>query len=390
MTAATAIVDWVLSTPLIDGVFFGSSDGETEGPPICAVAVAGQLRGYGKGLTQSQALASAVGEVLELQAAAQPDPTRLILAPFADIAAQAFDPRWLCLYSPMQYQRPLFPFKPFDPLQPIHWIQGRWSDTGERVYLPAFAVYLSDQLAPEALCQVTSNGLAAGISYEAARDHAVLELYERDAFLLSWLAQLPKTKVDPLQLPPSTAHIIEHLQTRGARTEVYLLAEGPPALVALAVGIGDGIEWPAYTLGLGAAQNSGGAIEKAILELGQTSPSLARIWRRQETSVPARPQDIKTLREHALYYCDPSHRSEFQSWLAAPAGLSNISSLNVRIATVDITPSNLIDSPFQVVRALGKGLQPIYCGYGFEQVACERLTNLLNGASTNSAPCPIY
>jgi ribosomal protein S12 methylthiotransferase accessory factor len=383
--AATAIASWVAETPVIDGVLFGSSDGEVDGPPVCAVAVAGKLRGYGKGVTQSQALASAVGEVLELFAASQVDAQRLVYCAFAEIAERAFDPRWLGLYTAEQYQRPGFSFWPFDPQAPLHWVKGRWLDTAEPVYLPAFAVYLCDQFAGEALAQMSSNGLGAGESLEAAIEHAVLELYERDAFLLSWMALLPKNKLAAVD---DTAGILAHLEARGAETEVYLLAQ-TPAFVAAAVATGDGVRWPAVTLGLGAARHAKDAVAKAILELGQTAPYLARVWRRGEVTLPATPQDVRTLRDHALYYCAEQHRPEFERWRNTPPGSPFLRSAEVRIAFADLTPPALADSPYRVVRALGCGLQPLHSRCGLERLACERLAGLLADAPVNTAPCPI-
>jgi ribosomal protein S12 methylthiotransferase accessory factor len=373
--AAAAIAGWVAETPLIDGVLFGSSDGEVSGPPVCAVAVAGGLRGYGKGETQSEALASAVGEVLELYAAGRVDAKRLIYASFAELGESAFDPRWLGLYSAEQYARARFPFAPFDPGAQMHWVEGRWIDSGARVYLPAFAVYLADQFAGEALCQVTSNGLAAGDTLSAAVEHAVLELYERDAFLRSWRGLLPKRRVTG-----DCAGIVAHLAECGAQTEVYLLAE-MPVCVAAAVAVGDGVQWPAFTLGLGAARDSDRAVRKAILELGQTSPFLARVWRTGEVRVPAKVEDIQSLQDQALYYCDAKRCPEFELWRQTADGLTTLDQADVRLAVADITPVELQDGPYRVVRALARGLQRVECGYGFDRVVGAR--------RRNDAPCPI-
>ncbi len=373
--AATAIATWVSQTPLIDGVLFGSADAEVEGPPVCAVAVAGALRGYGKGHTQSQALASAVGEALE-QVAARRVEQRLLCSTFADLgSARAFDPRWLGLYSAEQYARAGFPFRRFDPHTKLHWVEGRWLDTGERVYLPAFAVYLSHQFASEALCQVTSNGLGAGHSLAAAVEQAVLELHERDAFLRSWMGLLPKRNI----AVDEANGILAHLSERGARTEIYLLSDAPVPVVA-AVAIGNGVDWPAFTLGLGAGRSVAAAAEKAILELGQTGPYLARLWRRAEVPLPKTREDVTTLQDHALYYCDLAHRAEFERWLQGPDGLAVLDA-GYRIALADITPVELKDSPYRIVRALGCGLQAVWSGYGFERVASY--------AVKNEAPCPI-
>src|SRR5579862_8286879 len=104
MSPSAGIADWVASSSIIDGVLFGPSDGHVEGPPVCAVAVARGFRGYGKGVTQSDALASAVGEALEQYAASRVRVQQLRRASFREIEGLAFDSRWLCLYNDEKYR----------------------------------------------------------------------------------------------------------------------------------------------------------------------------------------------------------------------------------------------------------------------------------------------
>jgi ribosomal protein S12 methylthiotransferase accessory factor len=369
---------------------------ESEDAPVCAVAVARGYRGYGKGLKQSDALASAVGEAVERWAAAQVDGERLVRASFRELGNDAFDPRWLCLYSAEQYRLPHFPYHPFDENQPLHWIAGRWQDTGEPIYLPAFATYLTDQFVPEALCQSTSNGLAAGSSVEDAARRASVELYERDAFMTSWTALEGAVRVGMGEVEAGIADIAARLEAQGAKLEAFLVGSGDPIFVAVSVGLGQGDRWPAVTLGLGAARNWSEAIGKAILEHGQTGPYFAHLWRSKKAPIPATPEQIVTFEDHALYYCDPSHRAQFDCWRecanAFEPGADNETGRTgdaVRIAVADLTPPELESSPFRVVRALARGLQPIYCGPAFERLPTPRLRARLAGRRPNPAPPPI-
>jgi ribosomal protein S12 methylthiotransferase accessory factor len=399
MSPATDIADWASASPIIDGVLFAPPGTEAEDAPVCAVAVARGFRGYGKGLKQSDALASAVGEAVERWAASRVDREKLVHASFREVRRElgneAFDPRWLCLYSAEQYRLPHFPYRPFDENRPLHWIAGRWLDTGEPVYLPAFATYLTDEFVPEALCQTTSNGLAAGLSVEDAARRASLELYERDAFLTSWIALEGAVRVGIREVEAGIADVAACIESQGALLETYLLATGSPVFVAVSVGLGHGDRWPAVTLGLGAAGNCCEAIGKAILEHGQTGPYFARAWRSKKTPIPATPEQILTLEDHALYYCDPSHRVQFDCWRdranALEPGAHHESGRtdDVRIAVADLTPPELESSPFRVVRALARGLQPIYCGPAFERLPTPRLRALLAGRMPNPAPPPI-
>jgi len=332
-----------------------------------------------------------VGEAVERWAAASVDSERLVRASFRELRrrADAFDPRWLCLYSAQQYSLPHFPYRPYDENQPLHWIAGRWLDSGEPVYLPAFATYLTDKFAPEALCQTSSNGLAAGLSAEDAARRASLELYERDAFVTSWTALSGAVRADLQGVEPGIAQIAARLEAQGARIETYLVARGNPVFVAVSVGLGQGDWWPAVTLGLGAARDRSQAIGKAILEHGQTGPYFAQVWRSKKARIPATPSQILTLEDHALYYCDPSHRAEFDRWREGVHHETSGIGDDVRIAVADLTPPELESSPFRVVRALARGLQPIHCGPAFERLPTCRLTVLLAGRPPNLAPPPI-
>jgi len=385
----TDIADWAISSSLVDGVLFSPPDGE-DALPICAVASARGHRGFGKGTTQQGALASALGEAMEQYAAARVPRERLVRASFSDLNESAFDPRWLCLYSDEQYNRPDFPFRRFDKNEPRHWIAGRWLDNDEPVYLPASAVFLSQELAADAFCQTTSSGLGAGRTVGDAIARAELELRERDAFVTSWISCRGALPVRSTPAGEHMSKISARLEAAGAQLETYLVANGDPVFVAVSVGLGDRVRWPSVTLGLGAGFAAEEAIEKAILEHGQTGPYLANVWREASRQIPSRPDQIQSFLDHALYYCDSAHRREFDEWRESSAWPS-IADVHegVRIAAADLTPPELLESPFRVVRALAKGLQPIHCGHGFERSYTSALRHRMFGRPAHTAPLPI-
>jgi ribosomal protein S12 methylthiotransferase accessory factor len=161
--------------------------------------------------------------------------------------------------------------------------------------------------------------------------------------------------------------------------------------------LGDGSRWPAVTLGLGAGNDRRQAVTRAVLEHGQTGPFLADQWRGRKCPIPATHSDIRTLHDQALYYCDPAHRAEFDSWRSgAPSAIgdsagkgADVQNEDVRIAIVDLTPPELLDSPYCVVRAVARGLQPVHAGFGLERTYTKRLERLLRGREPNPAPPPI-
>ena len=345
------------------------------------------MRGHGKGVTHADALCSALGEAFEQYAARHLPYEPFFRAPLRDIHEFAFDPRWLGLYSSPQYQHPEFPYRPFDPERAISWTRGYWLDSGESVLLPAAAVYLDGNLeSEEGLCQMTSNGLAASDSVPDAAARAALEVYERGEFLRTWLTRRPASAADLSALPSEIARLPRHWQESGARTEVRLLCRDP--YVALCIARGDGVHWPAITLGLGAGWQADDAVRKALLEHGQTGPYFARLWRNRERPIPANPGDIHSFEDHAMYYCDPAHVAAFDFLREGPAHPPPATA-DVRIAIAEITPRELEGSPFRVVRALARGLQAIHCGFGLERSPAPQIERDLGGKAANGDPVPL-
>src|SRR5215510_1265086 len=144
--------------------------------------------GWGKGLTVSGAVLSAVGEAIERYAASLPDADRIVWERPDDLDEEFLDPRTFALYSDAQYDAAGFPYARFDPGVRHPWVLGKWLGSGAPVWLPAVFAFLSLTLQPEHLiCQGSSNGLAASTDPDDAARRATLELVERDALMAAWL-----------------------------------------------------------------------------------------------------------------------------------------------------------------------------------------------------------
>jgi ribosomal protein S12 methylthiotransferase accessory factor len=145
-------------------------------------AVPGPSIGSGKGLCEVEALVGAFGEAIERYSASRYRRQDLLVCSAPDLGADAFDPRRLALYTEEQHARPGFPYARYDPARPIHWVEGFWIDTREKVWAPALPTFFNFQACPRDLfCQVSSNGLAAGADMEDAALRALFELIGCDA-----------------------------------------------------------------------------------------------------------------------------------------------------------------------------------------------------------------
>ncbi|HEX4961192.1 MAG TPA: TOMM precursor leader peptide-binding protein [Thermoanaerobaculia bacterium] len=374
----------------------------TEGEPP---QVPEPMVGSGKGLCEVDALVGAVGEAIERYSASRYRRSDLLVAPYNEIADEAFDPRRLCLYAESQYDEPGFPFARFDPEQPIHWARGFWLDDRAPVWVPALPAFFNFQVGPpEYFCQVSSNGLAAGASVEDAALRALFELIERDAMMLTWMCRLPVRKIaidDSLE--PGAREVARLLAERGIAVELVLLDAGIAIPTVVCLGFGNGETTPAVSAALACHPDPRVAARKAVLEQAHVQPYLCRILR--ESKIPASPEEVLSLDDHALYYVPAERRAavDFLRGEGEPVPLGDLpvretsieacvqqlSAAGLRAAAVDVTSPDVVHSPFRVARALGTDIQPIHFGERFRRLGNPRLTELLGGRELNPHPHPV-
>jgi ribosomal protein S12 methylthiotransferase accessory factor len=362
--------------------------------------------GSGKGFTAVEAMIGAVGEAVERYAAARFDPRVIVRAPAAALGGDFLPPARLALYAEAQYAAPGFPYARLaDPAAPLDWTPGTWLDTGAPVYLPALPTYYDYPVRPgEHFCQVTSNGLAAGPTFAEAAFRAALELVERDTFTLTWLARLPSRRILLDASVDAPSRDLAHQLAAGAgRLELHLLDAGIHVPVVLCVVFGDGMRWPGATVSLAADPSPRRAVRKAVLEQGQGGPYYRRLLEERKSRIPALPDDVHTLEDHALYYFPPARASAFDFLstgptvaagdLAEPEGRSLaalvdlLRAAGLRIAVADLTTPDLAGTPFRVARALGPDFQQIHFGHRLAHLGNPRLAALARlGANPDPHP----
>jgi ribosomal protein S12 methylthiotransferase accessory factor len=411
-----ALAGWVdPRTGLISRIALELSGEAHAEPPIIATASppyvvgeGGALRrlpiGWGKGMTLSGALLSAIGEAIERYAPSLPDPDRIVWARPDDLDGAFLDPRDFALYSNAQYEREGFPFRRFDPNVRHPWVLGRWLGSEAPVWVPAVFAFLSLTLRPEhQICQGTSNGLAASMDPEDAALRATLELIERDAFMAAWLTGRPGRRVElDGALDPQLARVLAGVEALGAEVELLVLPDSACGTAALCLAFGDGDRYPGVTIGLGADLDPLAAVRQAILELAQTGPHLRRLMRARALPVPEHPGDVREMIQHAVYYFPRERAAAFDRLRhgATPVALRELApgnrqrslascaaalaAANIRVALVDVTSPDVATGPFRVIRAISPDLQAISYGHGLDHPPVERIR--IRGSASPAPP----
>ena len=379
--------------------------------------------GAGKGLSEQDAIAAAVGEAVERYCAFQLDPARIYLAQWADVCEAAISPPEFVLYSPQQYTKPEWPYQRWREEAKIGWIDGSELPQQRRVAVPASLTYLvhTPPQAEDAFTSATSNGLAAGMSLPAAVLAGLCELMERDAFLITWLNRLPATELDLRSSGELAARLQHHYARFSVQLRAFMLATDLPARTVVALSIDPDPARPAQVVGLGCHPDPRIALRKALFEVCQGRPAEARRF----IDHPPRGRlkqytDVKTLEDHSAFHSLPEQFREFEFlWkrgehaciedFSNPANgdpehdlahcVEALTGNGHRVAYVDLTLPDVAPCGIHVVRAIVTGLQPIHFGYDQARLGGTRLfelparlglaADLIDVDSLNPCPHPL-
>lgn len=186
--------------------------------------------GTGCALRPEQSMAVSVLEVVERYAGLHPRGKRTtVRASYHQLTSQgqpALDPTTLGLHSPEQYEyseqshccRHLVPYH-HDLV--CNWVWGYSFRSQSPILVPEHYAYYglaSSEENPAFVFEV-SNGCALGNCLEEAIFHGMMEVIERDAFLLTWYARLSLPRLDLLSVAdPTIRLLIKHLEYHSGYT----------------------------------------------------------------------------------------------------------------------------------------------------------------------------
>jgi ribosomal protein S12 methylthiotransferase accessory factor len=377
----------------------------------------------GKGLTETEAVAGAIGEAIEHYCASHPPIEPMQRAKASAVDSDAVRPADCVLFSAAQYATPGFPYRPLSEDTEIDWLPVTDLASGRTVPAPATLIHLNPRLrAPEeSLCPPTSNGLAAGPDLPSAIVSGLCELAERDGFLVHWLNRLPAPDLLLPDNDPVISGIVMHYRRFGIETHIFDISTDLPMYAMMALTLDHGGNGPAAVFALGCHLDPRRAAVKSLFEMCQVRPGVARSFAAIESGQRlAGYQEISSLEDHSNYFADPAHLPEIDFLLAAgprrnladlpnrslgsaeadlPVCVAGLTAAGHRAVFADLTTADLRDYPIRVVRTIAPDLQPMHFGYGQERLGGRRLfelprrlgyaTTLRSAADLNPCPHPL-
>lgn len=243
---------------------------------------AGRTRGgIGYGASREQALVGALGEMTEEFCTSRGVQARPeIVGSFSEMvrsrgASGVIDPLALCLEAGSDYS----------PEMPLEWFEVKKYPSGEPVLVPVewVACYPGDARPPSGRPLITpiTNGLGAGLSFDQALCHGLLELLQRDGNSVRFRALARGRAVDLASIrDPEARAILQTLERAGVQVRLKVAATDMGLANVYAVGC-DATERedaaPIMAAGCGEACHPVAevAIRKALLEFCASRSRLA-------------------------------------------------------------------------------------------------------------------
>jgi ribosomal protein S12 methylthiotransferase accessory factor len=243
-------------------------------------------------------------------------------APYNKIRDRALDPAECGFYADSTYRDdPMV--SPFDPDREIPWVQGHSLRDDRPVLVPARLAYYSAGLASDNFVFECSNGCAIGSCLEEAVLGGLLELVERDAFLVAWYGGTPLTEIDLASVEGGAVPaMVARAAMQGYDVHAFdnRIDLAVPVVTALAVRRDGGPG--SFSFGAGASLDPGAALEGALSEVLTYIPHLPRQVDERRAELEAMADDfgkVLHLKDHAQLYGLPRMTEHVRTYLR-PAG----------------------------------------------------------------------
>ncbi|HEX4226014.1 MAG TPA: TOMM precursor leader peptide-binding protein [Pseudonocardiaceae bacterium] len=266
--------------------------------------------GFGRARDFVSCRSTAIAEAMERLGGQWPWGQRTtVRGSYADLAPNALDPRTLGLFPPERYQDS--DYQPFTEDAVVNWVWAYSFGRSRPVLVPETHAYYRTTWQPgtagdKPFTFEISNGCALGGCLEEAILHGILEIVERDAFLMTWYAQLSLPEVDLANAPdPRIGLVVERIQRTGYRLRVFdmTLTEAIPAFWALAQDTTPDETRPRVVCTSGSALDPVAAV---LTALGELAPIVEQEVRRypaeadRARQLTADPELVRIMPDHSL------------------------------------------------------------------------------------------
>jgi ribosomal protein S12 methylthiotransferase accessory factor len=347
------------------------------------------------------AIAKGIGEAVERYCSAVFDYHALVYDTAEGLGEIAVSPEAFALYRPEQLESGRVPWQPFTRTSPLAWTMGTSLVSGRRLMVPAAMVYVPFHYVhsrPDTpIAQPISTGLACHCSFAEAAVSGLCEVIERDAFTITWQAELSRPRIAARTLPESAGELLRRFAEVGLAVEVMEITTDIEVPTLLTIALTDATTSPALTVAAAADPSPEVALIKSLEELAHTR----KFARQLMQYTPELPVDVdgghpavQTQDHHLRFYC-PQHakplakftwssaeRRDFPEATAVSSAspeaqleaiVEELDRAGLDAIGFDLTTPDIAACGLSVVRVVVPGAHPLFMGYANRALGGNRL-----------------
>ncbi|AOH56536.1 bacteriocin biosynthesis protein SagD [Peribacillus muralis] len=371
-------------------------------PPFADVSVnlplfIGDEGTAGRTLSYAASEMTAILEGLERYCGMEPRGKRTVVHDsYNNLKDQALDPIKIGVHAEENYAQPDFPFQPFHPDRSMDWVWGYSFKQERPILVPELLSYYSLGCG-NGFVYETSNGCALGGSLEEAIFYGMMEVVERDSFLLTWYAQLPLNRIDPYSANDKELELMIDRARAAAGYDIHLfnstMEHGIPSVWALAKNTKEkGLN---LICAAGAHLDPIRAVKSAVFELAGMMLTLDEKLEENEAEIEAMFHDsslVRKMDDHGILYGLPQSEARLDFLLNVERPMRTFAEefpktekhldltddlkgilekfrrLNLEVIVVDQTTPEIGRNGLHCVKVLIPGMLPMTFGHHLTRV----------------------
>ncbi|MFF4532277.1 TOMM precursor leader peptide-binding protein [Streptomyces sp. NPDC001407] len=221
------------------------------------------------------------------------------------LGGDALDPRECGLYTE-EFHRANPRAVPFTPDREIPWVWGYSLRDRRPLLVPEILTYYSTPGLENRFVQESSNGCASGGSLEEAVYHGLMEVIERDAFLLAWYGRVALPEIDPRSSTNArTRQMVDRLAMYGYEARFFDTRITFPVPVVTAVAVRKDGGTGTLCFGAGAGLDPEAALAGGLCEIATDAVHIRGRAERDGARLRAMAADfgkVLALHDHPLVY----------------------------------------------------------------------------------------
>ncbi|MFE9649599.1 TOMM precursor leader peptide-binding protein [Streptomyces sp. NPDC006365] len=247
--------------------------------------------------------------------------TEPVVDSYRRLADHALNPAECGFYAPETYEKDHL-VSPFDPDRPIPWVWGHSLRDDRPVLVPSRLAHYSAGVDADNFVFECSNGCATGGSLEEAILFGLLELIERDAFLLAWYGRARITEIDLGSCRGPVRSMLDRAALHGYDVHAFdtRMDLAIPVVTALAVRRDGG--YGRLSFSAAAGFDPEGTVDSALSEVLTYIPHLPYQVAERHSELEGMARDftkVLHLKDHAQLYGLPQMAEHAREYLEPEA-----------------------------------------------------------------------